>query len=484
MNYRMIAYIIGHIVRVEGILMVLPLICALIYGEGSWLAFLIPIAAALMIGTLFTVKKPENTQIFAKEGFVSVALSWIIMSLIGALPFVIGGAIPSYVDAFFETVSGFTTTGASILTDVEAMDHCMLFWRSFTQWIGGMGVLVFVMAILPQADTRSVKLMHVMRAEVPGPKVGKLVSKISRTARIMYGIYIVMTAIEIVLLLIGGMPFFDSLLNSFATAGTGGFGIKAASIAAYDSAYIDYVIGIFMVLFGVNFNLYYFILIGQGVQALKSEELRWYAAIVTGAAALIAWDIYRIYGNVGDSVRYAFFQVSSVITTTGFATADFNTWPVLSQTILVLLMFCGACAGSTAGGIKVSRIILLVKMGLREIKYMLHPRAVIAINMEGKPAEREVIRSAAAFIIVYNMLYVVSFFCLTFAEECDLVTGFTAVAATINNIGPGLGEVGPMGSFAGFTDFTKLLLSFDMLAGRLEIFPMIMLLAPSTWRSR
>lgn len=484
MNYRMIAYIIGHIVRVEGILMILPLACALIHGESSWTAFTLPIVVSLAVGTVFTIKKPENTQIFAKEGFVSVALSWIILSLIGAIPFVIGGAIPSYVDALFETVSGFTTTGASILTDVEALDRGMLFWRSFTHWIGGMGVLVFVMAILPQADTRSVKLMHVMRAEVPGPKVGKLVSKISRTARIMYGIYIVMTAVEVVLLLIGGMPLFDSILNSFATAGTGGFAIKSASIAAYDSAYVDCVIGIFMVLFGINFNLYYFILVGQGLQALKSEEFHWYLGIVTAATALIAFDIYRIYGDVGESVRYAFFQVASIITTTGFATADFNAWPVLSQTVLVLLMFCGACAGSTGGGIKVGRLILLAKTGLREIKYMLHPRSVVAIKMEGKPAEREVIRSATAFIIVYGMLYVVSFFLLTFAEECDLVTGFTAVCATINNIGPGLGEVGPMGSFAGFTVFTKLLLSFVMLAGRLEIFPMIMLLAPATWRRR
>ncbi len=482
MNYRMIAYIIGHIVRVEGILMLLPLACALIYGESSWTAFILPVVLSLAVGTLFTVKKPENMRIFAKEGFVSVALSWVILSLIGAFPFVISGAIPSYVDALFETVSGFTTTGASILTDIEAIDKGLLFWRSFTHWIGGMGVLVFVMAILPKADTKSVKLMHVMRAEVPGPKVGKLVSKISRTARIMYGIYVVMTALEVVLLLIGGMPLFDSLLNSFATAGTGGFGILSDSIAGYDSVYVDYVIGVFMVLFGINFNLYYFTIIGQGLQALKSEELRWYAGIVTAATALVAVDIYRIYGTVGESVRYAFFQVASIITTTGFATADFNTWPVLSQTVLVLLMFCGACAGSTGGGIKVSRLILLAKTGLREIKYMLHPRAVVAVKMEGKPAEREVIRSAAAYIIVYGMLYVVSFFLLTFAEGCDLVTGFTAVAATINNIGPGLGEVGPTGNFAGFTSFTKLLLSFDMLAGRLEIFPMIMLLAPGTWR--
>ena len=484
MNYRMIGYIIGQIVRVEGILMALPLICGLIYGEGLQLGFLIPIIIALVLGTLFTVKKPANSAIYAKEGFVSVALSWLIMSLIGALPFIIGGYTESFVDAIFETVSGFTTTGASILTDIEVLDHSILFWRSFTHWIGGMGVLVFVLAILPQADTRSVKLMHVMRAEVPGPKVGKLVAKISRTARIMYGIYIVMTLIQVVLLLLGGMPLFDSILNSFGTAGTGGFGIKNASIAAYDSVYVDYVISIFMLLFGINFNLYYLIIIGQGVQAIKSEELRWYGIIVAGSTALIAWDIFRIYGSVGESIRYALFQVSSIITTTGFATADFDAWPALSKAILVLLMFCGACAGSTGGGIKVSRVLLLIKTGLREIKYMLHPRAVVSIKMEGKPAESDVIRSASSFIIVYMMLFVVSFFALTFVEECDLVTGFTAVTACINNIGPGLGEVGPAGNFSAFTAFTKLLLSFDMLAGRLEIFPMIMLLAPSTWKSQ
>lgn len=484
MNYRMIGYIVGQIVRVEGILMALPLICGLIYGEGLQLGFLIPIIIALLLGTLLTVKRPTDSAIYAKEGFVSVALSWIVMSLIGTLPFLIGGYTTSFADAFFETVSGFTTTGASIFAEVESLDHSILFWRSFTHWIGGMGVLVFVLAILPQADTRSVKLMHVMRAEVPGPKVGKLVSKISRTARIMYGIYIVMTLVQVVLLLLGGMPLFDSLLNSFGTAGTGGFGIKNTSIAAYDSVYIDYVIGIFMFLFGINFNLYYLIIIGQGVQAIKSEELRWYGIIVAGSTAIIAWDIFRVYGSVGEAIRYAFFQVSSIITTTGYATADFDTWPVLSKTVILLLMFCGACAGSTTGGIKVSRVLLLIKTGLREIKYMLHPRAVVAVKMEGKPAEADIIRSASSFIIVYMMLFAVSFFALTFAEECDLVTGFTAVSACINNVGPGLGEVGPTGNFSAFTPFTKLLLSFDMLAGRLEIFPMIMLLAPSTWRSR
>lgn len=484
MNYRMVSYIIGQIVRVEGILMIPSLVVSVIYGESAFAAFLIPIVLSVAAGTLLTIKKPSNPDIFAKEGFVTVGLSWIIMSLIGALPFVIDGCIPSFVDAFFETVSGFTTTGASILTEIESLGRGMLLWRSFTHFVGGMGVLVFVLAILPQADTRSVKLMHVMRAEVPGPKVGKLVSKIGRTARIMYGIYIGLTVIEMILLLAGGMPVYDSIVNSFATAGTGGFAIKNASIAAYDSAYIDYVIGIFMFLFGVNFNLYYLILIGHVGEALRSEELRWYLIITGVSTALIAADIYEIFGTVGESVRYAFFQVTSVMSTTGFATSDYNAWPALSKVILALLMFCGACVGSTTGGIKVGRIILLVKSGLREVKYMLHPRAVVAVRSEGKPVERDVLRGANSYMIVYIMLFTVSLFLVEMVEECDLVTGFTAVSACLNNVGPGLGEVGPAGNFSALTPFTKILLSVDMLAGRLEIFPLLMLFAPSTWRGR
>lgn len=484
MNYRMVSYIIGQIVRVEGILMIPSLVVSVIYGESAFAAFLIPIVLSVAAGTLLTIKKPSNPDIFAKEGFVTVGLSWIIMSLIGALPFVIDGCIPSFVDAFFETVSGFTTTGASILTEIESLGRGMLFWRSFTHFVGGMGVLVFVLAILPQADTRSVKLMHVMRAEVPGPKVGKLVSKIGRTARIMYGIYIGLTVIEMILLLAGGMSVYGSIVNSFATAGTGGFAIKNASIAAYDSAYIDYVIGIFMFLFGVNFNLYYLILIGHVGEALRSEELRWYLIITCVSTALIAADIYEIFGTVGESVRYAFFQVTSVMSTTGFATSDYNAWPALSKVILALLMFCGACVGSTTGGIKVGRIILLVKSGLREVKYMLHPRAVVAVRSEGKPVERDVLRGANSYMIVYIMLFTVSLFLVEMVEECDLVTGFTAVSACLNNVGPGLGEVGPAGNFSALTPFTKILLSVDMLAGRLEIFPLLMLFAPSTWRGR
>ncbi|MBQ8509094.1 MAG: TrkH family potassium uptake protein [Clostridia bacterium] len=486
MNYRMIAYIVGQIVRVEGVLMLPALICGLMYGENerALQAFVIPILLSILLGTLLAIRKPTNTAIYAKEGFVTVGLSWILLSLLGTLPFVMGGYISSFTDAFFETVSGFTTTGASILTDIESLDKGILFWRSFTHWIGGMGVLVFVMAILPQADTRSVKLMHVMRAEVPGPKVGKLVSKISRSARITYGIYIVMTAIMVIFLLCGGMSLFDSLVSAFSTAGTGGFSVKNTSIAAYDSAYIDWVIGIFMMLFGINFNLYYLIILGHFGQALRSEEMHWYLAIVAGSTALIAFDVRSLFSGAGEAIRYAFFHVSSIITTTGYTTCDYNSWPALSKVIVVLLMFCGGCVGSTAGGIKVGRIILLIKAGLREIKYMLHPRAVVTVKTDGKPAEEEMIRSATSFMIVYIMLFTVSLFFIEILDECDLVTGFTAVSACLNNVGLGLEGVGPSGSFSNFTDASTWILSFNMLAGRLEIFPLLMLFAPSTWRNR
>ena len=483
MNMRSILYILGWILRLEAIFMLLPVATALIYAEAEGLAFGAVMLICAALGGILAGKKPQNPSFYAREGFVATAFSWVVMSVMGCLPFMLTGEIPHFVDALFETVSGFTTTGASILTDVEALGYGMLFWRSFTHWIGGMGVLVFVLAILPQADTRSVKLMHVMRAEVPGPTVGKLVSKIGRTARIMYGLYILLTFIEVVLLLVGGMPLFDSLVNSFGTAGTGGFAIKNVSIAYYDSAYMDYVIGIFMVLFGINFNLYYLIALGNILEVLKSEELRWYIGIVVGSTALIALDIYQIFGNVADSIRYAFFQVSSIITTTGYATYDFNTWPALSQIILVLLMFCGACAGSTGGGIKVGRIIILIKSGLREIKYMLHPRAVVPIRFEGKSADKDVVRGATSFLIVYIMLFTASLFFIEMIEECDLVTGFTAVAACINNVGPGLGDVGPIGNYAWLSDASTLILSFNMLAGRLEIFPIIMLFAPQTWKN-
>lgn len=480
MNRRMILYIVGQIVRMEGILMIMPLIVSFIYEEDTWLSFLIPILLLIALGTAVTIKRPENKVIYAKEGFIIVSLSWILLSLFGGLPFFFSGEIPSFVDCFFETVSGFTTTGSSILTNVEALSQGMLFWRSFTHWIGGMGVLVFVLAILPQSEFGS---MHLMRAEVPGPKVGKLVSKLRLTARILYGIYIVLSIVETLLLCAGGMSFFDSVVHSFGTAGTGGFGIKNSSIAFYGSAYIDGVIGVFMILFGINFNLFYLILVGGIVQVLKSEELRWYLGIIAAAVLFITVDITPLYHSIGQAFRYAFFQVSSIITTTGFATADFNQWPLFSQCILVLLMFIGACAGSTGGGIKVSRVLILFKTSLKEIRFMIHPRSVSTVKLEKKTVEPSVMIATSSFIITYFIIMGSSMLLLSL-DSYDFTTTTTSVIACMNNIGPGLGEVGPAGNFSGFSPFSKLILSFDMLAGRLELFPMLILFAPSTWRKQ
>ena len=477
MNYGMIVYILGTILKAEAILMSLPALVAFLCGEGD----LVPMLAAILIasgaGLLFTFKKPKNTVIYAKEGFVVTALSWVVMSLVGALPFVFAGAIPSYIDAVFETVSGFTTTGASILTDVEGMSRGLLFWRSFTHWEGGMGVLVFLLAIVPLAGGRSV---HIMRAESPGPVVGKLVPKVRDTAMILYGIYITMTVVLIALLLLGGMPLYDSAVHAFGTAGTGGFGIWGDSIAHYDSAYIDVVLSIGMVLFGVNFNIYYLLLMGKVKSILRSEELRWYLGIIAGATLLIAWNTLSRWGGILQSLRYAFFQVASVITTTGFATADFNLWPELSRMLLLVLMLVGACAGSTGGGMKVSRLIIMLKSAKREISRMLHPRSVYTLQFEGKPLEDQTIHNVFTYFFILVFLVIASVL-LVSLDNMDFDSTFSAVLACINNIGPGLGIVGPMGSYAALSPLSKLVLILDMLLGRLEIFPMLMLFAPSVW---
>ena len=477
MNYGMIVYILGTILKAEAILMSLPALVAFLCGEGD----LVPMLAAILIasgaGLLFTFKKPKNTVIYAKEGFVVTALSWVVMSLVGALPFVFAGAIPSYIDAVFETVSGFTTTGASILTDVEGMSRGLLFWRSFTHWVGGMGVLVFLLAIVPLAGGRSV---HIMRAESPGPVVGKLVPKVRDTAMILYGIYITMTVVLIALLLLGGMPLYDSAVHAFGTAGTGGFGIWGDSIAHYDSAYIDVVLSIGMVLFGVNFNIYYLLLMGKVKSILRSEELRWYLGIIAGATLLIAWNTLSRWGGILQSLRYAFFQVASVITTTGFATADFNLWPELSRMLLMVLMLVGACAGSTGGGMKVSRLIIMLKSAKREISRMLHPRSVYTLQFEGKPLEDQTIHNVFTYFFILVFLVIASVL-LVSLDNMDFDSTFSAVLACINNIGPGLGIVGPMGSYAALSPLSKLVLILDMLLGRLEIFPMLMLFAPSVW---
>ncbi len=475
----MIGYVIGRILVTEAALLALPAVTALAYGE-SLRPFLLTALLLVAVGLVMGRKKPARTALYARDGFAVVALAWLLMSAFGALPFVLSGDIPFYVDAFFETVSGFTTTGASILTAVEPLSRSGLFWRSFTHWVGGMGVLVFVMAILPMTDGHG---MHLMRAEVPGPSVGKLVSRMSDSAKILYGIYLVMTVLEIVLLMAGGMPLFDSCIHAFGSAGTGGFSNRNLSVGAYDSAYFDVVIGVFMLLFGVNFNLYYFLLIKRFKDVFHSEELRAYLGIVAAAVIAIAVDILHIYGSVGRSLRYAFFQVSSIITTTGFATADFNTWPTLSKGILVVLMFVGACAGSTGGGVKVARVVILVKSSLADMRKMLHPNAIATVRFEGKPLTERSVRGVHVFISVYVLVFAVSFLLLAL-EGFDLVTTFTALTACINNIGPGLEVVGPMGNFSQFSPWAKLLLSFNMLVGRLEIFPMLLLCAPSIWKRR
>lgn len=479
MNFRMIGYIMGRILLVEAVLMLLPLMAAVVYRE-SLFPFLIPMALLACLGLLLGAKKPKQNALYAREGLAVVALTWIFMSFFGGLPFVFSGDIPSFVDAFFETVSGFTTTGSTILEDVEVLTRSGLFWRSFTHWVGGMGVLVFVMAVLPMTDGHG---MHLMRAEVPGPTVGKLVSRMGDTAKILYGIYLAMTALEMLFLLGGGMSFFDACIHAFGTAGTGGFSSRGLSVGAYQSAYFDVVIGIFMLLFGVNFNLYYFLLIRRFRDVVRSEELRAYLLVVAAAVGCIALDIYHLYGSAADSLRHAFFQVASIITTTGYGTVDFNLWPTFSKSILVVLMFVGACAGSTGGGIKVSRILILLKASFSEMKKMLHPNAVSTVRLEGKPVAEKTVRGAQIYLSVYLAVFVSSLLLLSL-NGFDPVTTFTALAACINNIGPGLEVVGPMGNFAAFSPLSKLLLSFDMLVGRLEIFPMLLLFAPSNWKPR
>ncbi|MCI8328786.1 MAG: TrkH family potassium uptake protein [Oscillibacter sp.] len=478
MNYQMIGFVLGRILWTEAALLLLPGLTALLYRE-PLLPFLVPILLLLLAG-LPLQRRPKQTALYARDGFAVVALAWVLMSAFGALPFVIDRCIPNFIDAFFETVSGLTTTGATILTAVEPLHQGILFWRSFTHWIGGMGVLVFVIAVLPMTDGHG---MHLLRAEMPGPSVGKLVSRMSDTAKILYSIYLAMTVAEIVLLLLGGMPLFDACIHAFGSAGTGGFSSKNLSVGAYDNAYFDVVIGIFMLLFGVNFNLYYFLLIRRFRDVFRSEELWAYLAIVGAAVLAIAADIYHLFGSVAQSLRYSFFQVSSIITTTGYATADFNLWPTFSKGILVVLMFIGACAGSTGGGIKVARIVILAKTSWGDMRKMLHPNAITTTRFEGKALTDKHIRSVHLFLTVYLLVFTASFLLLSL-NGFDIITTFTAVAACINNIGPGLEAVGPMGNFAGFAWWSKLLLSFDMLVGRLEIFPMLLLFAPSIWTRR
>ena len=471
---------IGQIIKLEAVLLVLPLAVSIIYRERCALSFLITALASLFVGFAVTlISKPGNRLIYAKEGFVIVALAWLALSAIGAVPFVLSGEVRSYADAFFETVSGFTTTGASVLTDIEGMSHGLLFWRSFTHWVGGMGVLVFIMAIIPSVCDRSI---HILRAEMPGPVMGKLVPKLKQTAKILYLIYIVMTVLEMILLLCGGMSLFDSALHSFATAGTGGFGIKGDSIASY-SPYLQWVIAVFMFLFGINFNIYYLLLVRRFRSVLRSTETWCYIAICLISVSNITGNIYSIYGNLPDSVRASAFQVASLVTTTGFSTADFNLWPGLSKGILLILMFIGGCAGSTAGGLKVSRVVMMIKMIRREFMKMIHPRSVSAVRIEGKKVDDTTLNGVNVYFALYMVIYFAVFLLLCL-EPFDFETNFTAVAACYNNIGPGFGAVGPMGSFSGYSAFSKIVLSATMLLGRLEIYPLLFALIPSTWTKK
>ena len=477
MNYPTIFNTIGKILIVEAILLAFPAIGSVIYGEDTLISFALTIAALAVTGLLCMRKKPKKATVYAKEGYVIVALTWILMSLFGALPFYISGYIPNFTDAFFETVSGFTTAGSTILKEVESMPKSLLFWRSFTHWIGGMGVLVFVIAIMPKTENSS---MHVMRAEVPGPTVGKLVSKLRASARILYGIYCVLTLAEIILLAAGGMPLFDSIVNSLATAGTGGFAVLNNSIEGYHSIYAEMVIAVFMIIFGINFNLYYMFLIKHGKQAIKSEELRWFLGIVTGSVLIIAISLISTKHDVSTSFRYAFFQVASIVSTTGFSTTNFDTWPVIAKAVLVFLTITGACAGSTCGGFKISRVVILVKSGLRDIKKAINPRSIETVKIDKKTVEESVVKSVSVLFAMYFFIIFASIVIVAI-DGRDIVTTSTAVLTCINNVGPGLGAVGPYGNFADFSVLSKLVLCFDMLAGRLELIPMLMLFSPYAW---
>ncbi len=478
MNIRMVFRIVGRISQIVALLMLFPISVAVIYDEKrSFAAFLITAAVSIVVGTmLLLIFRTRNRVIYAKEGFAITAFAWIVMAALGALPFAISREIPSYVDAFFETVSGFTTTGASILTNIESMSYSMLFWRSFTHWIGGMGVLVFVMAIIPNITDRSI---HIMRAEMPGPVIGKLVPRVKDTAKILYLIYIALTLLEIVMLSLGDMNLYESIVHSFGTAGTGGFGVKADSIASY-SPYSQWVIAIFMLVFGINFNIFYLILIRRFSSVIKSTELWWYLSIVTLSVAVTTVNILPIYSNLSEALRASVFQVSSIISTTGYATADFNVWPQLSKTILLLLMFFGACAGSTAGGLKISRVVMLIKSVGRELKRMLHPRSVGSVKLEGKSVDEATLSSVNIYFAIYVICFFTVFLLISF-EPFGFESNFSATAACFNNVGPGFGQVGPASNYSLYTDFSKLVLSAAMLLGRLEIFPLIIAFSAKTW---
>ena len=477
MNIKMLIYILGKVLLIEGVLMLLPIGCGWIYGESETVYYLACALAYVTLGYLISFKKPKNMTIFIKDGCVATALSWVVLSIGGCMPFILTGEIPSFTDAMFETASGFSTTGASILTNVEAMSHVSLLWRSLTHWIGGMGVLVFLLAVVPMTGGSN---MNLMRAESPGPTVGKIVPKVRSTAKMLYLIYLAMTVTEIIILTVCGMPFFDSICSSFGTAGTGGFGVRNDSFASY-APHLQVIVAVFMIMFGMNFNFYYYFTTKQINKAFKMSEIKVYLAVIAIVTAIICFSVRELYGSFGEALRHSFFQVATIITTTGFATTDFDLWPSVAKFLLLGLMILGACASSTGGGIKVARFQIMFKSVKREIQSYIHPKTVKKIHVDGKTVDSEVIHSVALYFFIYLIIFATSMFIVSF-EGHDLVTIFSSVAATFNNIGPGLSLVGPTQNYSFFSGLSKWVFIFDMLAGRLELMPLIVFLAPTTYK--
>ena len=472
MNLKVVLKTTGKIVLLESALLILPLFISIYYNENTQIYFIKSILISLCVGLLLSLIPTKGNKIYAKEGFLIVSLTWVIISVLGAFPFYLSGEIPKFIDALFETVSGFTTTGSTVLKDVEALSYGMLFWRSFTHWIGGIGILVFLLAFLPRSKGQNI---YLMRAEVPGPVMVKFVSKVNMNARILCFIYIALSLFQIGFLLLGEMPLFDSVVITFGTAGTGGFSITNASIAAYNNTYFEYVIGFFMIIFGINFNLFYMIYLGSIKEVLRSEELKCYIGIITFFVIIITLNILPTYMDIGRAFRDAFFQVSSIITTTGFISADYSLWPNLSKILIVILMFIGACAGSTGGGIKVYRILVLFKAAFKNTKQIFSPRSVYSIKVDNEYIDRKIVDSIQAYFFIYLTILIFSAIILSF-DSLNLISIFTSVVTCLSNVGPGLGVVGPVGNFSSLSDMSKLTLIFDMLAGRLELFPIIFLL--------
>lgn len=479
MNYRMVFKSIGSVLFIEAACMAPSLLVSVFYREGIILAFLLSMLILVALGAGMKSIKTTSTNIYARDGFAIVALGWVMISFFGALPFVFSGAIPSFIDAIFESISGFSTTGATILTNIESLPKGILFWRSFTQWMGGMGVLVMTLAVMPSVKAST---QYIMKAESPGPNPGKIVPQIGQTVKILYAIYVVLTLAEVICLLAGGMPLYDSLIHAFATAGTGGFSNKNLSVGAYGSAYIEVVITLFMLIFGINFTMHYYAIKGEWKTIARDEELRFYIATVIAAIGLIAINTYSaVFDNVWESIRHSAFQVSSIITTTGFTTADFNMWPVMSKCLLIFLMFLGASAGSTSGGIKCIRVLLLIKIARREIAKIIHPRSVYSIRIGGRKVDEETLSGVMAFFFLYMFIFVVSVLLISF-EGKGLISTFSSVISTINNIGPGFENISPIGNYASFSVLSRIVFCFNMIVGRLELYPVLLLLTPSFWR--